>query len=79
MKTRPIDDRGAPLLSTRELSILLGVTEADIRAHSATAGNAVYRLPQEWVDRGIERRREYQQATGRDDMLGAVEYWAGQQ
>lgn len=79
MKNRPTDDRGEPLISCREMALLIGVSETELKAHTATASTGVMMLPAEWVARGRERSRIYQQATGRDDMVSALEYWAAQQ
>lgn len=79
MKIRPTDDQGEPMVSSRELALLLGVSEAELKAHAATAGTGATKLPAEWVARGRQRSRIYHQATGRDDMVSALAYWAGQQ
>lgn len=79
MRIRPTDDQGQPLLSACELALLLGVSEAELKAHAAAAGTGATALPEEWVARGKERSHVYQHATGRSDMGGAMAYWAAQQ
>ena len=79
MKPRPTDTHGDPMINAKELALLLGVTEAEIKAHANAAGTGVNTLPQEWIDRGLERSRIYRQATGKSDMAGSLQFWAGQQ
>jgi len=79
MKIRPTDDQSRPMVNTRELALLLGVGEAELKAHAVAAGTGATTLPAEWVARGRERGRIYQQATGHSDMVGAMAFWAAQQ
>lgn len=67
---------GEPVLSAAGMAVLLGVTEEQMRTLAATHGTDVAHIPAEWVKAGRRRAKEYQAATGRDDMLGALEYWA---
>lgn len=67
---------GEPVISAKGLALLLGVPEDQVRALAATHGTDVAHIPAEWVKAGRRRAKEYQAATGRDDMLGALEYWA---
>lgn len=66
---------GEPVVSAKGLSILLGVPLDQVRALASFRGTGVDALPPEWVKAGIRRSKEYQAATGRDDILGALEYW----
>lgn len=67
---------GEPVVSAKGLALLLGVPEDQVRALALFRGTGVDALPDEWVKAGKRRSKEYQAATGRDDMLGALEYWA---
>jgi len=67
---------GEPVVSAKGLALLLGVPEDQVRALALFRGTGVDALPAEWVKAGLRRSKEYQAATGRDDMLGALEYWA---
>lgn len=67
---------GEPVVSAKGLALLLGVPEDQVRALAMFRGTGVDSLPAEWVKAGKRRSQEYQAATGRDDMLGAFEYWA---
>ncbi|WP_226950000.1 hypothetical protein [Rhodococcus rhodochrous] len=67
---------GEPVVSAKGLSLLLGVPVDQVRALAQFRGTGVDALPAEWVKAGLRRSKEYQAATGRDDMLGALEYWA---
>lgn len=66
---------GEPVVSAKGLSVLLGVPVDQVRALAQFRGTGVDSLPPEWVKAGIRRSKEYQAATGRNDMLGALEYW----
>jgi hypothetical protein len=67
---------GEPVVSAKGLSLLLGVPVDQVRALALFRGTGVDALPAEWVKAGKRRAKEYSAATGRDDMLGALEYWA---
>lgn len=67
-----------PLLDADDMAALLGVPADQIREHARTAGTAPAGLPREWVERGRSRGDVYRQATGRDDMAGALEFWRAQ-
>ena len=67
---------GEPVVSAKGLALLLGVPEDQVRALALFRGTGVDALPTDWVKAGLRRSKEYQAATGRDDMLGALEYWA---
>ncbi|WP_138999459.1 hypothetical protein [Rhodococcus zopfii] len=71
---RIIDD-GEAAISSRGMSLLLGVPESAIRALAVYAGFDIEALPDEWVKSGLRRSKEYQAATGRSDLEGALEYW----
>ncbi|OLT46935.1 hypothetical protein BJF85_00215 [Saccharomonospora sp. CUA-673] len=66
-----------PLLDADDMAALLGVPAKWIREHTRTSGPSV-QLPREWVERGQSRADIYRQATGRDDMAGALEFWRRQ-
>lgn len=70
---------GEPVVSVKGLAILLGVPLDQVRALALFRGTGVGALPPEWVKAGKRRSKEYQAATGRDDMLGALEYWAAKE
>ncbi|WP_395704749.1 hypothetical protein [Rhodococcus ruber] len=67
---------GEPMLGPNGMSLLLGISEQDILAESARHNGAQFPLPVEWIKSGRLRSKEYQAATGRTDMLGALEYWS---
>lgn len=68
-----------PILDAEDMSVLLGVPVEDITAaiQAQRLGTGVERnvLPREWLERGRSRTDIYRQATGRDDMEGALEFW----
>ncbi|MDV2477844.1 hypothetical protein F8M49_25050 [Rhodococcus zopfii] len=66
---------GEPVLSAAGMALLLGVTEEQMCAQAARSGTAITELPEAWVKSGRRRSKEYQAATGRDDVLGALEFW----
>ena len=66
---------GEPMLSAAGMALLLGVTEEQMRAQAERSGTGIAALPESWVKAGNRRRKEYEAATGRTDMLGALEYW----
>lgn len=66
---------GEPMLGPKGMSLLLGIPEQDILAESARHNGAQFPLPVEWIKSGRRRSKEYQAATGRTDVLGALEYW----
>lgn len=70
---------GEPVVSAKGLSVLLGVPVDQVRALALFRGTGVAALPPEWVKAGLRRAKEYQAATGHDDMLGALEYWAARE
>ncbi|MFX1757253.1 hypothetical protein [Rhodococcus sp. As11] len=70
---------GEPVVSAKGLALLLGVSEDQVRALAQFRGTGVDALPPEWVKAGLRRAKEYQAATGHDDMLGALEYWAARE
>ena len=71
-----------PLLSTAEVAALLGVTEQELRAHMdrqpAGERTSGANLPEEWLEQARSRGDVYRQATGRDDMAGALTFWQAQ-
>ncbi|MCK0091218.1 hypothetical protein MWU77_10545 [Rhodococcus sp. F64268] len=74
---REID--GEPMIAPKGMSLLLGVPLTDILAESARHNGQQWTLPAEWIKSGIRRSKEYQAATGRSDMHGALEYWAARE
>lgn len=70
---------GEPMVSPKGVALLMGVTEDQVRAVSIFRGADVANLPPEWVKAGLRRRKEYEAATGRTDMIGALEYWAAKE
>lgn len=72
---------GEPLISSEELASLLGVPVELLRACVAAQrdpdGTPLQsaRLPAAWLEQGRSRADVYRQATGRDDMSGALEFW----
>lgn len=68
---------GEPVLSAAGMALLLGVTEEQMRAQAERSGTGIAALPEAWVKSGIRRRKEFEAATGRTDVLGALEYWSG--
>ncbi|MEZ7240779.1 hypothetical protein QYS60_23775 [Rhodococcus sp. GXMU-t2271] len=69
---------GEPTLSAAGMALLLGVTEEQMRAQAERSGTGIAALPEAWVKAGNRRRKEYEAATGRTDMLGALAYWQAQ-
>lgn len=73
-----------PPLSHHDLAVLLGVPvdelKACVTAQRDTDGAKVQttRLPAMWLERGRSRTDVYRQATGRSDMVGALEFWRAQ-
>lgn len=67
---------GEPVISDKGVSVLMGVPIEQIRALAMFRGRGAVNLPDEWVKAGVRRRKEYEAATGRTDMLGALEYWS---
>lgn len=72
-----------PVLDVDDVSALLGVPAEDITArvraqHGEPGGIDRTVLPAEWIERGRSRADIYREATGRDDMAGALEFWRAQ-
>lgn len=67
---------GEPMLAPKGMSLLLGIPLEEIQAESNRHNGQPWNLPNDWIKSGKRRSKEYQAATGRDDMLGALEYWA---
>ncbi len=68
---------GEPMLSADALSLLFGVPTEDInkfsKEHSTAAGTV---FPQTWLQAGRRRAREAAAATGENDILSALSFWA---
>jgi hypothetical protein len=64
------------LLSATAMSLLLGVSVADIERLRADRCTSTMYLPKEWVKQGKRRTKEAQAYTGDNDMLGGLAYWA---
>ncbi|OZE81925.1 hypothetical protein CH304_12805 [Rhodococcus sp. 15-649-1-2] len=77
--TKEID--GDPMISTAGIALLFGISEelcnAEIKRQRSTGAEG-FVPPGEWIRNGRRRQKEYQAATGRNDMQGALEYWAAQ-
>jgi hypothetical protein len=72
-----------PLLDVDDMSALLGVPAADITAairaqHLGTGSPERAVLPHAWLEQGRSRADVYRDATGRDDMSGALQFWKAQ-
>lgn len=84
MNARPTH-HGEPLISAEELALLLGVPadelRACVRAQRDIDGSEFQpaRLLAAWLEQGRSRADIYWQATGRDDMAGALKFWRAQQ
>ena len=67
------------LLSTEDFAVLLGVPADELKACVAAQrlgdGVQAARIPSEWIERGRSRTDIYRQATGRSDVVGALEFW----
>lgn len=78
------DPERGPLLSTEEVAALLGVSAEELKAFVVAEGTAgkgrqdPSRLPAEWLEQARSRADVYEQATGRRDMSGALEFWRAQ-
>lgn len=63
---------GEPLLSTSDVALLCGVSEAELRAESArqraAGGGDAFRMPAAWIQRG----REICARLGTDDLGEAL-------
>ncbi|MFC9769331.1 hypothetical protein [Rhodococcus jostii] len=70
------DDNGEPYLSPKGMSVLLGVPLQEIEVEYDRHGTTRFAMPEHWIESGRRRTAEYKTETGRDDMLGALEYWA---
>uniref|UniRef100_A0A5Q5BKV4 Uncharacterized protein n=2 Tax=unclassified Mycobacterium TaxID=2642494 RepID=A0A5Q5BKV4_MYCSS len=64
---------GEPMLTSDALALLFGVTPEDIVAHSTDPSTD---FPNAWIRAGRRRSREAQAATGKDDILAVLAYWA---
>lgn len=68
-----------PLLSSEDVAALVGVPLAEVldclKAQRQTAVTHEVQLPAAWVESGRTRAEIYRQATGRDDMQGAIAFW----
>lgn len=64
---------GEPMLSADAMSLLFGVTPEAITEHSTDPMTV---FPAEWIKAGRRRTREAQAATGKDDILAVLAYWA---
>ncbi|OBK82135.1 hypothetical protein A5649_09780 [Mycolicibacter heraklionensis] len=81
MTTKPIeltrDIDGDPMLSAAALSLLFGVDEELVNAHSkrSTVNNRTP-MPTAWIRAGRRRTSEAAAATGSRDLLDVLAYWA---
>lgn len=66
---------GEPMLTPLGVAVLFGVTEEQVRELGNGAGASAV-LPSAWIRQGKRRSKEYQAHTGRDDMRGALHWWA---
>lgn len=64
-----------PMISTKGMALLMGVTEEAMRAEIERQGGGAFRPPSAWIKASQRRAKEYLAATGRDDMRGALDYW----
>lgn len=64
---------GEPMLTADALSLLFGVTPEAITKHSTDPMTV---FPAKWIKAGRRRTREAQAATGKDDILAVLAYWA---
>lgn len=73
------DIGGEPMISTAAMALLFGVAEelcnAEIKRQRGSGAEG-FVPPGEWIRNGRRRQKEYQAATGRNDMRGALDYWA---
>jgi len=64
---------GVPMLSAREVALLLDLDEDMVRAWAAEHGTAARDLPDYWVRRGVRARKRVAQRLGHaPDMLEAL-------
>jgi len=69
---------GVPVISTEEFALLFGVSPADVRSElERQDSKGAFKIPADWVRTGRLRTKEYQAATGRTDMRGAIAYYRG--
>jgi hypothetical protein len=64
-------------LSCDGMALLLGVNRAAVKALGELGGTS-RTLPEAWIESGRARSREARAATGEDDMLSSLIYWAMQ-
>lgn len=75
---------GEELLSAEDLAVLLGVPVdllkacANAQLDPDNCRPQSTRFPAAWFEQGRSRTDVYRQATGRDDMEGALEFWRAQ-
>lgn len=62
------------ILDADDMAALLGRTPDEITAAIREHGT----LPDAWVEHGRSRADVAREATGRDDMAGALEFWRAQ-
>ena len=75
------EDGDEPLVSMAGFALLMGVDldvfTKELERQRADLPRRPFRPPLLWVQQGKRRRKEYEAATGRTDMRGAIDYWAG--
>ncbi|MCU1697351.1 MAG: hypothetical protein JWR34_3414 [Mycobacterium sp.] len=65
-----------PQLPAEAMSLLLGVSVDEIRAHGRENGTGVTAMPHRWMRAGRQRAFEAQAHTGCTDMVSGLRYWA---
>lgn len=65
-----------PLFSPEAISLLTGVSAADIRAEGV---DSIEALPMAWVKAGRRRSAEARAVTGTADALTGLRYWAAKE
>jgi hypothetical protein len=65
---------GEPMIDATCMSLMFGVTTADVQALPMTNGTSP--IPREWIKRGRRRTREAAAATGSAELLDILKFWA---
>lgn len=64
-------------ISTTDFAALLGVSAEELHAEYERQGRPErFEVPETWVKNGRRRSKEYQAATGRNDMSGAIAHYS---
>jgi hypothetical protein len=69
---------GEPMVSTRGMALLMGVTVEEIKDAWDPTAQKGYMVPRpEWVRNGVRRRKECAAALGHEpSLVESLDYWA---